>query len=580
MTVLPDDNLAYTLAGVGRRRSPYDARRSFAERLSAQGADTSPVSSPWQGAARLAQALAGAYGTYKADTEEKQAETDRNDKLTTAMGEADPQKRIGLLAAVDPELGARLSGQMAIEQAKAKAQREGLGQVASTYGAPPTMQGGGTGNAGQAIAGIESQGGPNGGYGAVGPPANEKGNRAYGKYQVLDSNIPAWTQEVLGRQMTPQEFLANPQAQDAVFQAKFGQYVQKHGSPEAASRAWFAGEGGMNNPNAKDVLGTTVGGYGQKFAQAYGPGAGGPTPPPSPPVNVQATPPSSPPPLQINMPQGAADANGMPPTPSPQGVQGPVMAAPPVPPQRMTPRDMPQQMAAPYIDRLRRGGYGNNPAEAEQRMVADMQRALDVSFENQRIEYDRLLKDYDYSRSRTDKNADRQQERTDKAPQQQFDNSNKLRDEFQGSVVVKNYRDITPIMESMKDAATRPSRAADLNMVYALAKIMDPGSVVREGEMIMVNNTQGIGDRLAGMINSLNGGATLTPEARARILEEAQSRYKGLEQNYKALEDHYGGMADRFGLRRDDVIVPIRKPAGGGTQATSPADLKKKYGLE
>jgi hypothetical protein len=28
------------------------------------------------------------------------------------------------------------------------------------------------------------------------------------------------------------------------------------------------------------------------------------------------------------------------------------------------------------------------------------------------------------------------------------------------------------------------------------------------------------------------------------------------------------------------VIVPIRKPAGGGTQATSPADLTKKYGLE
>ena len=208
-----------------------------------------------------------------------------------------------------------------------------------------------------------------------------------------------------------------------------------------------------------------------------------------------------------------------------------------------------------------------------------MQRALDVSFENQKLEYERLLKDYDYSRSRTDKNADRQQERTDKAPQQQFDNSNKLRDEFNGSTVVKNYREVTPIMESMKDAMQRPSRAADLNMVYALAKIMDPGSVVREGEMIMVNNTQGIGDRLAGIINSLNGGAQLTPETRQRIIEEAQSRYKGLESSYKALEDHYGGMSDRFGLRREDVIVPIRKPAGG-TPATSPADLKKKYGLE
>jgi len=125
-----------------------------------------------------------------------------------------------------------------------------------------------------AIAGIES----GGRYDAVGPPANEKGQRAYGKYQIMDFNVGPWTQEVLGQAMTPQQFLASPQAQDAVFKAKFGQYTQKFGSPEAASRAWFAGEGGMNNPGAKDVLGTSVQGYGDRFAQAYGAGATGPGP--------------------------------------------------------------------------------------------------------------------------------------------------------------------------------------------------------------------------------------------------------------------------------------------------------------
>ena len=113
-------------------------------------------------------------------------------------------------------------------------------------------------------------------YDAVGPVANPKGQRAYGRYQIMDFNVGPWTQEVLGTAMTPQQFLASPQAQDAVYKAKMGQYIQKYGSPEAASRAWFAGPGGMNNPNAKDVLGTTVQGYGQKFAQAYGPGATGP----------------------------------------------------------------------------------------------------------------------------------------------------------------------------------------------------------------------------------------------------------------------------------------------------------------
>jgi len=125
------------------------------------------------------------------------------------------------------------------------------------------------GRARGAIAGIESAGQPNGGYGAVGPDAG-KGNRAYGKYQIMDFNIGPWTQEILGKSMTPQEFLANPQAQDAVFNAKFGQYITQYGSPEAASRAWFAGPGGMNNAGAKDVLGTTVADYSKKFTAGMG----------------------------------------------------------------------------------------------------------------------------------------------------------------------------------------------------------------------------------------------------------------------------------------------------------------------
>jgi hypothetical protein len=119
-------------------------------------------------------------------------------------------------------------------------------------------------DSGNAIASIES----GGNYGALGPQT-KTGDRAYGKYQVMGANIPEWTKETLGQPMTPQQFLANPQAQDAVFQKKFGQYAQAYG-PEGAARAWFAGEGNMNNPNAKDQLGTTVAQYAQKFNNATG----------------------------------------------------------------------------------------------------------------------------------------------------------------------------------------------------------------------------------------------------------------------------------------------------------------------
>lgn len=110
------------------------------------------------------------------------------------------------------------------------------------------------------IGGIESAG--SGGYQAVGPETGR--GKALGKYQVMPENVGPWSREILGREVTPQEFMANPQLQDQIFNGKFGQYVDKYG-PEGAAKAWFAGEKGMNNPNARDVLGTTVADYAAKF---------------------------------------------------------------------------------------------------------------------------------------------------------------------------------------------------------------------------------------------------------------------------------------------------------------------------
>jgi hypothetical protein len=178
----------------------------------------------------------------------------------------------------------------------------------------------GGGANGAAIAGVESAGQPNNGYSAVGPVANPQGDRAYGRYQVMGSNVGPWTQEVLGTAMTPQQFLANPQAQDKVFEAKFGQYVTKYGSPQAASRAWFAGEGGMNNPDATDVNGTTVAGYQQKFNAGLAPGTQIAGPP---------------------MAQGAPAANGPP-------VQ--LGGAPPAAPAAAPPAQAPAAPVQPAID--------------------------------------------------------------------------------------------------------------------------------------------------------------------------------------------------------------------------------------
>lgn len=121
-----------------------------------------------------------------------------------------------------------------------------------------------------AIASIESRG--SGDYAAIGP-SHPKLGRALGRYQIMEANIGPWSQEVLGRTVTPDEFMANPQLQDAIFDGKFGQYVQKFG-PEGAAQAWFGGEGGVGQLGRRDSLGTSIAEYSNKFNNALGASGG------------------------------------------------------------------------------------------------------------------------------------------------------------------------------------------------------------------------------------------------------------------------------------------------------------------
>jgi len=94
--------------------------------------------------------------------------------------------------------------------------------------------------------------------------------RALGAYGIMDFNVPSWSREVLGKEMTPEEFLKDRAAQDAIYKAKMGSYIAKYG-PENAGRVWLGGEGGIDHPERADAFGTTVGDYGKRFASAFAP---------------------------------------------------------------------------------------------------------------------------------------------------------------------------------------------------------------------------------------------------------------------------------------------------------------------
>lgn len=62
-----------------------ERRRKMAESLMASGMDTSPIASPWQGAARMAQALVGGISQRKADQQEAEGQQSARDAMTKAL---------------------------------------------------------------------------------------------------------------------------------------------------------------------------------------------------------------------------------------------------------------------------------------------------------------------------------------------------------------------------------------------------------------------------------------------------------------------------------------------------------------
>ncbi|AWN05114.1 minor tail protein [Streptomyces phage Vorvolakos] len=83
-----------------------------------------------------------------------------------------------------------------------------------------------------------------GNYKAVGPSV-QGGHHAYGKYQVMDYNIPSWTKKYYGKSLTPQQFMNNPKAQEAVARGVLQGYYNKYGAKGAAAM-WYSGQ---SNPN-------------------------------------------------------------------------------------------------------------------------------------------------------------------------------------------------------------------------------------------------------------------------------------------------------------------------------------------
>lgn len=92
---------------------------------------------------------------------------------------------------------------------------------------------------------------------------------------------------------------------------------------------------------------------------------------------------------------------------------------------------------------------------------------------------------------------------------------------------------------SLSDDTTNPSD--DQGLIYALAKALDPGSVVREGEYATAQKySQSLIDAYGkGVTQAINGTGFLSKQARRNIKDTIEARYQASKQSYTALQSQY-----------------------------------------
>ena len=145
----------------------------------------------------------------------------------------------------------------------------------------------------------------------------------------------------------------------------------------------------------------------------------------------------------------------------------------------------------------------------------------------------------------------------------------KIADKFSGEPAVKKYKTGAIALQEMESLAKQESAESDQGLINGYAKILDPESVVREGEYATVAKGGGILNQIKNAADVSLGRARLQPAQRQKLLEAARALQRGRQSEYSRIRSQYEERARQYGLDpqrslgTDDVSAPAGRPTGG-----------------
>jgi len=142
-----------------------------------------------------------------------------------------------------------------------------------------------------------------------------------------------------------------------------------------------------------------------------------------------------------------------------------------------------------------------------------------------------------------------------KGRKEQFDNAKDLRNEFRKAPEAVNYE--TVVRQFSSALGAQPTPTGDQALITAYAKMLDPGSVVREQEF----NTVAAGDSKLGSIVArlqkefgVDESGLIRPEVRNRVLQEMKNLADNYRSSYDRIRTDYEGLAGSYGIEPNLVL--------------------------
>ena len=133
----------------------------------------------------------------------------------------------------------------------------------------------------------------------------------------------------------------------------------------------------------------------------------------------------------------------------------------------------------------------------------------------------------------------------------------KMRQEYSNQT--KSYQDVKAAYGRV--LASREDAAGDLALIFNYMKMLDPGSVVREGEFATAQNAAGIPTRIWNLYNKLINGERLSVEQRKMFSKQSESLYQQALKDENKVRSGIERIARGYGLNVANIFyTPTEEP--------------------